>query len=33
MPAGRSKDFDDRIYAQVIVPWLVSMLAPGAYAQ
>jgi len=28
---GRSKDFsDDRIYAQVIVPWLTSMLAPGA---
>ncbi len=28
---GRSKDFpDDRINAQVVVPWLVSMLGPGA---
>jgi hypothetical protein len=27
---GRSKDFpEDRITAQVVVPWLVSMLGPG----
>lgn len=31
---GRSKDFpEDRINAQVVVPWLVSMLAPGAHSQ
>jgi esterase FrsA len=31
---GRSKDFpEDRITAQVVVPWLVSMLAPGAHSQ
>ena len=29
---GRSKDFpEDRITSQVVVPWLVAMLAPGAY--
>jgi acetyl esterase/lipase len=31
---GRSKDFpEDRITSQVVVPWLVSMLAPGAHVQ
>ena len=31
---GRSKDFpEDRITAQVVVPWLVSMLGSGAHSQ
>jgi hypothetical protein len=31
---GRSKDFsEDRITSQIVVPWLVSMLGPGAHAQ
>jgi esterase FrsA len=31
---GRSKDFpEDRITAQVVVPWLASMLQPGVHSQ
>ena len=31
---GRSKDFpEERITAQVVVPWLVSMLGPAAHSQ